>query len=111
MLATFSLVFIGLFFFVTSKSVYYQRLVEFSEGTLQRWGLSILKVRFDVYCYQFFINSQETTATTGISDLLWQAVFNLIQSHLESSLSQDLLKRSLEEEEKLHLQFYFRVVL
>ena len=38
MLATFSLVFLGLFFFVTSKSVYYQRLVEFSQGccTLQR---------------------------------------------------------------------------
>ena len=53
------------------------------------------------------INSQETTSTTGISDLLPQVVSNPIQSDLESSLSQDLRNRSCEEEERLHLQFYF----
>ena len=53
------------------------------------------------------INSQETTATTGISDSLPQAVSNPIVSDLESSSSQDLQKRSREEEERLHPQFYF----
>ena len=53
------------------------------------------------------INSQETTATTGISDLLPQAVSNPIQSDLERSLSQDLWNRSCEEKERLHLQNYF----
>ena len=54
---------------------------------------------------QFFINSQETTASTGISDFLPQAVSNPVQSDLESSSSQDLRKRSREEEERSHLQF------
>ena len=36
------------------------------------------------------INSQETTATTGISDSLPQAVSNPVQSDLESSSIQDL---------------------
>ena len=53
------------------------------------------------------INSQGTTATTGISDSLPQAVSNPIMSDLESSSSQDLQKRSREEEERLHPQFYF----
>ena len=56
---------------------------------------------------QFFINSQETTATTGVSDLLPQAVSNLFQSNLKGSLSEDLWKRSREEEERSHPQFYF----
>ena len=56
---------------------------------------------------QFFINSQETTASTGISDFLPQAVSNPVQSDLESSSSQDLRKGSREEEERSHLQFYF----
>ena len=34
-------------------------------------------------------------------------VSNLIQSDLESSSTQDLRKRSHEEEERSHLQFYF----
>ena len=53
------------------------------------------------------INSQETTAAAGISDLLLQAVTNPVQSDLESSSSKDLRKRSCEEEERSHLQFYF----
>ena len=56
---------------------------------------------------QFFINSQETTATTGVSDSLLQAVSNPVQSDLKGSLSQDLQKRSCEEEERSNPQFYF----
>ena len=99
MLCTISLLlFLGLFF-VTSKSVYHQRLVEFSKGC-EVWH--ILLIDFPS------TNSQETTATTGISNLLPQVVSNPIQSDLESSLSQDLRKRSQEEEEeRSHPQFYF----
>ena len=39
---------------------------------------------------QFFINSQETTATTGVSDLLPQAVSSPVQSDLKGLSSQDL---------------------
>ena len=54
-----------------------------------------------------FINSQETTATTGVSNLLSKAVLGLAQSDLKGSSSQDLQKRSYEEKERSHLQFYF----
>ena len=56
---------------------------------------------------QFFINSQETTATTGVYDSLLQAVSNPVQSNFKGSFSQDLQKRSCEEEEMSHLQYYF----
>ena len=56
---------------------------------------------------RFFINSQETTPTTGVSDLLPQAVPSPVQSDLKGSSSQDLRKTSCEGEERSHLQFYF----
>ena len=54
------------------------------------------------------INSQETTATTGISDSLPQAVSNPVQSDLESSSIQDLWKRSRERGGKIASSILFQ---
>ena len=59
---------------------------------------------------QFFINSEETTNTTDISDSLSQAASHSLQYDLESSLSQDLQKRNPEEWERSHPQFYLKIV-